>query len=228
MDDFEKGLVLLGLVSPSSEAEINEIAALKDFEKEASKQRQQLHFKRVVLAAEIVSKLFNEPTFGRIKFQKLVYLCEHVAQMNLTYRYSKQAAGPFDNKFMHSIHTEFKRLKWFDVQIIKENNFSRNKYVPLDNINGYLSYYSSYFTNEDEQIQTVIDLFRTKKTDETELAATVFACYLELSEKGELSKSSLLQLFYSWSEKKQRFTEIQIIDSFNWLIKNSLIPEIAL
>lgn len=225
MDDFEKGLVLLGLVLPSNEAEMDEISALNKLEKEISKEKQQLHFRRVVLAAEIVSKLFGEPTFGRIKFQKLVYLCEHIAHMDLTYRYSKQVAGPFDNKFMHSIHTEFKKLKWFDVQITKEGVFSRHKYLPLEKANGYLSYYDTYFSEENERIQYVINLFRTKKTDETELAVTVFACYLELSEKGLLSKDSLLTLFYNWSDEKQRFSEDRVIDSFYWLIQNGLIPE---
>lgn len=225
MDDFEKGLVLLGLISPSNEAEVNEIAGLKEFEKEAAKHRQQLHFKRVVLAAEIVSKLYNEPSFGKIKFQKLVYLCEHVAHMDLAYRYSKQAAGPFDNKFMHSIHTEFKKLKWFDVQLIQKENFTQNKYLPLENANGYLSYYNSYFSDSNEDIQFIIDLFRTKSKNDTELAATVFACYLELSQKRELSKNSLLKLFYEWSEEKKRFREDQIIDSFYWLIQNRLIPQ---
>lgn len=228
MDDFEKGLVLLGLLSPSNETEINDITAIEELEKKSSKERQQLHFKRVVLAAEIVSKLYNEPTFGRIEFQKLVYLCEHTANMDLAYRYSKQAAGPFDNKFMHSIHTEFKKLKWFDVQKIKEGNFTRHKYVPLEKADGYLSYYNSYFTSEREKIQYVIDLFRNKKTDETELAATVFACYLELVENDTLSKSSLLTLFYNWSDKKQRFSETQVVNSFYWLIQNSLIPETQL
>ncbi len=228
MDDFEKGLVLLGLISPSSHAEINDIHSLEELEKNLSKERQKLHFKRTVLAAEIVSKLYDQPTFGRVKFQKLVYLCEHAANMQLAYRYSKQAAGPFDNKFMHSIHTEFKKLKWFDVKIIKEANYSKHTYIPLENSKKYLDYYSSYFKDQDENIQFVIQLFEKKNTNDTELAATVLACYLELSASDNLSKESLLNLFYDWSDKKLRFSESQILASFIWLSQNHLIPDIAL
>ncbi len=228
MDDFEHGLVLLGLLSPSSDAEVNEILELEKFEKETSKQRQQTHFKRVVLAAEILYQLHNEPTFGRIKFQKLVYLCEHVAQMNLEHRYAKQAAGPFDNKFMHSINKEVKKLKWFDVQNVTEHNISRSKYIPLENAGKHKSFFETYFHNENDRIQFIIDLFRSKKTDETELAATVFACYLELHQKGQLDRDQLFKTFYGWSEKKGRFTEVQVIKSFQWLVSNGLIPDITI
>src|ERR1035438_5815843 len=42
-----------------------------------------LYFKRIVLAAEITSQLYNEPTFGHVKFQKLFYLCEKLADIKL-------------------------------------------------------------------------------------------------------------------------------------------------
>jgi hypothetical protein len=49
-----------------------------------------LYFKRIVLAAEIADQLYTEPTFGHVKFQKLVYLCEHRCRMRLSERYCKQ------------------------------------------------------------------------------------------------------------------------------------------
>lgn len=89
--------------------------------------KKQIYFRRVVLAAEIASKLHDQPTFGHVKFQKLVYLCEQVSSMNLHSSYSKQAAGPYDRKFMHSIDKEFNKQKWFDVKL--ENKDGRNKYL---------------------------------------------------------------------------------------------------
>lgn len=72
-----------------------------------------------MLVAEIASELCKEITFGWIKFQKLVYLCEHAAHMNLESRDSKQADGPFDNKFMHSIEHEFKKQNWLAVEKVE-------------------------------------------------------------------------------------------------------------
>lgn len=231
MEDFEKGLMLLGLVSPLSLQEKEEREALqasiKSQPKDTSKSK--TYFKRVVLAAEIVTQLREERTFGRIKFQKLMYLCEHVAQMKLVERYLKQAAGPFDNKFMHTIDSEFKKQKWFNVVKVTDGKYTVPKYLPMEKSEGYKQYYSNYFSEHDEHIQFVINLFRYKKTEETELAATILACVLELAKDTNIIKwKDLFQVFYDWHDKKKRFTQIQIISSFNWLNENSLLPEITI
>src|SRR5262249_48796565 len=157
--------------------------------------------------AEIVEHLHKEPSFGKVKFQKLVYLCEHVAEMGLTERYDKKAAGPFDNKFMHSIGKEFKKQKWFAIEQIKENNYIRYKFVPLEKHENYKGYYNSYFGNLDDKIQYIIELFRHLNTDFTELATTVFACYLELKKNNTvINQQALTDLFYNWAESKRRFS----------------------
>lgn len=223
MDDLEKGLMLLGLVTPKSIEELQEKEELEAYEKTLAKDKSNLYFKRAVLGAEIVSKLREERTFGRIKFQKLVYLCEHVSEMELT-RYVKQAAGPFDNKFMHSIDKEFKKQKWFDVQSVKNGDYIVKKYFPMENVHCYKTYYSRYFSSHDEHIQFIIELFRNKKTEDTELAATVLACTLELKASDKMDRSNLFSTFYNWHDKKKRFTQFQILNSFNWLKEQHLLP----
>lgn len=227
MEDFVKGLTLAGYLVPNSIEELNEREALDNYETELHANSSKVYFKRVVLAAEIVSKLYTEPTLGRIKFQKLVYMCEHAAGMELSNRYSKQAAGPFDNKFMHSITKEFKKNKWFSIIKEESQGFSRSKYLPLENCEGYKGYYQKYFHDESEKIQYIIELFRKASTDFTEVATTVFACVLEAQNKGATIKhEEILNLFYSWSEKKKRFTAKQVLDSLAWLCEKGLInPE---
>ncbi len=229
MEDFEKGLMLLGLISPISQQEFEEKIELDAYEKTLSKDKARVYFQRAVLAAEIVSKLKDEPTFGRIKFQKLVYICENVSSMNLLDRYAKQAAGPFDNKFMHSINKEFQKQKWFSVINIKDGKYNKSKFIPMENCNGHKQYYTSYFSNYDEHIQYVIELFRYKTTDDTELAATILACTLELSSVTDNIKwNALIDLFYNWSDKKKRFNQNQIIQTFDWLKEHSLLPNVVI
>lgn len=229
IEDFEKGLMLLGLITPKSIEEIHEKEELEARESIASKGKALTYFKRAVLAAEIVTKLKDERTFGRVKFQKIVYICEHVAELELINRYMKFAAGPFDSKFMHSINKEFKKQKWFDVVMVVNGDFKVPKYIPLANPDGYKSYYIRYFSEYDYQIQTVIELFRAKKTDDTELAATVLACVLELKDEGSnLKWDTLFERFYDWHDKKKRFVEERIVNSFDWLGQNGLLPEVTI
>lgn len=227
MEDFEKGLMLAGLVSPSNTCELSERMALEAHEREVKMQNRATYFKRVVLAAEIAQQLHQERTFGRVKFQKLVYLCEHVAQMDLLARYSKQAAGPFDNKFMHTIETEFKKNKWFNVEKIKEGNFTRTVYKPLENVENYKPYFSSYFGSQVESISKIINLFRSSKTDTAEIAATLYACRIELVNSGQpISFTDILELFYDWSEQKQRFDSTVVRTVWRWMVEKQLIDDV--
>lgn len=221
-EDFEKGLMLAGYIMPKNVQEYNEREALENYEKENKPKN--VYFKRVVLAAEIAYQLNNEPTLGRIKFQKLVYLCENAARMNLEGRYQKQAAGPFDNRFMHTIANEFKKNNWFAVEEVLNTGYKRSKYVPLENSEGYKKYYENYFGSTNERIQYIIQLFRKMSTDNTELATTVFACHLELNARGrEISWDELKSLFYSWSDKKRRFAEKDVYASYEWLRSKGLL-----
>lgn len=224
MEDFEKGLMLAGLVMPNSIADINDRRRLEEYEKELNNEKRILYFKRVVLAAAIADQLYKEATFGRVKFQKLVYLCEHAAQMNLQDRYSKQVAGPFDNKFMHTIETEFKKQYWFEVEKTNDGKMFRSKYKPLEKIEQYKPYFESYFGSSKESIFYVIDLFRNVKTDKTEIVATLFSCHLELKKISDtISKDELIKRFYEWSEAKKRFDQSTVIEVWEWMVEKELV-----
>lgn len=228
IQDFEQGLMLAGLVTPSSSKEQHEHEVLREFESSNLKDKPALDntfFMRVTLAAEIVSQLHEEPTFGRVKFQKLVFLCEHAASMELTSRYSKQVAGPFDNKFMHSIEKQFTKNKWFKVDKIQGGKFKRSVYSPLEKVNDYKKFYNGYFNAHTEKIQYVIELFKKLKTDTTEIAATLYACIIELrNEDASITEENILTKFYDWSTEKSRFDKKDVIEILSWMKEKMLVP----
>lgn len=235
MSDFERGLVLAGLISPRSLQEFEDIEALQTFEKQrnemtvvakpvAQKEPRNIYFKRAVLAAEIVSALHNEPTFGRIKFQKLFYLCEHIVFSTVQEKYQKQAAGPFDNKFMHSIVHEFKRQNWFRVETVQSGNYNKSVYTPLTGCDKYKPYYKKYFQANDENIQQTLNLFRKKDTVFTEISATLFFCYKEMTGQAcPYTEEELLSRFYSFSERKAMFDKSQVLHNWNWMQQVGII-----
>lgn len=229
MEDFDKGLMLAGYLTANSISEIHELEALKKYETELDKKdkknRSQTYFRRVALAAEIANQMHTEATFGHVKFQKLIYLCEHAAQMDLNENYSKQAAGPFDRKFMHTIDGEFKRLNWFVAQEAFENGIKRYKYLPLENKENYKEYYNKYYKDTDNQIQYLLNLFRKQRTDSVEIAATVYACLLELIKKEiEINEENLLSHFYNWSKQKIKYTKEQVLTVWEWMKEKGLVP----
>jgi hypothetical protein len=228
MEDFEQGLMLAGIVTPASAKELHEREVLEEHEGSLIKKKgnkDNTFFKRVTLAAEIAAQMHEEPTFGRVKFQKLVYLCEHAASMNLNDRYAKQAAGPFDNRFMHSIEAQFTKNKWFKVEKKQDGKYNRSVYIPLEKIDDYKKYYSAYFKNHAEGIQYILDLFIKMKTDVTEIAATLYACLIELGKEGKaVTEDNLLAKFYDWSEAKSRFEKEEVVKTWNWMIEKRIVP----
>jgi len=97
------------------------------------------------------------------------------------------------------------------------------RYFPAEKLDSYKSYYQRYYAEHNEHIQFIIELFREKKTDETQLAATVLACSIELTKNNSLDKTNLLKTFYEWHDKKKRFTQSQIFRSFEFLKANNLL-----
>lgn len=182
------------------------------------------YFKRVVLAAEIAKNLHNENTFGHVKFQKLMYLCEHASKMQLNERYSKQAAGPYDRMFMHSIDKEFKKQNWFDVKVEKSSNFSRFIYTPLDGLQKQSDYFNNFFP-DDINVKYIIQQFRSSKTDFVELVATLYACILETKASHSTDDLSLVKIkFYEWSKEKIKFSETQIQHAIVWMKEKMIYP----
>ncbi len=183
------------------------------------------YFKRAVLAAEITTQLYFEPTFGNVKLQKLMFLCENIEEVNINFEYSKQAAGPYDNKFMHSIGAEFKRQGWFKVEREKNGDYFRNKYVPLEKFGNHKEYFSHYFSCNQERILWFIDTFRKEKTDQVELVATLYACWKELLSQNRLiSDDNLISLLYDWSKEKKKYSRRNIIYAIEWMKDNKVIP----
>ena len=191
--------------------------------KTSSKSR--IYFKRAVLAAEITSQLYNEPTFGHVKLQKLIFLCENMAGLDFNNMYSKQVAGPYDRKFMHSIDQQFQKQKWFLVKTEIKKGYTKCTYIPSLKFNHHQKYYANYFKYNSQKIQYVIDIFRKETTRFVELIATLLPCWQELIKtKKVVNDQSLLKSLYAWSKEKVKYKEDEVLSALAWMKKNGFAP----
>ena len=178
------------------------------------------YHKRTVLAAQIVYELHKEPTLGHLKLQKLMYLCQHTTSMELHTNFLKQAMGPYDPNLMRSIDKQFKVNKWF-----KYNTNDYPKYIPLENVGGHKDWYERYFYDQLSNINYLIQRFRTFRTDQVEIVATVFACWKEAIEYKELVNNELIvKKFYAWHTNKTKFNRERIIKAFEWMQGEGIKP----
>jgi type I restriction enzyme S subunit len=178
------------------------------------------YYRRTVLAAEIVWQLHKEPTLGHLKLQKLIYLCQKSADMQLPTNFLRQAMGPYDNRLMRSIDKQLKEKKWFEYK--KEQVF---KYQPLEKAGQHHNDFIKYFSAESESIQFIIDRFKTIKSDIVEIVATLYACLDNMQNENVIfSEALLIQRFYEWSEEKKKFSEKEVKRVFSRMKETGIVP----
>lgn len=176
--------------------------------------------KLLSLAAEITFQLHTEPTFGHLKLQKLIYLCQQLKHMDLAADFKQYAAGPYDRNIAKYIDTEFKKRQWFSY-----HQDETPKYKLLRKCGDHRTDFDRFFEKEAFGIYDLIGLFRTSKSDHIEIVATLFACWLRLLEKKlSVSEEQLLKDFYAWSKEKKRFSKAEVLNGYKWMKKNSVVP----
>ncbi|MFD1553422.1 hypothetical protein DNU06_07055 [Putridiphycobacter roseus] len=178
------------------------------------------YHKRTVLAAEIVFKLYTEPTLGHLKLQKIMYLCQHTTGMRLHTNFLKQAMGPYDPKLMRSIDKQFKLNKWYQYD---SNEYV--KYKPLENVGGHRDWYSKYFKNEITDIDFLLEKFKFFRTDQIEIVATIFACWKEIIDsRGLVNNEMIIKKFYSWHKDKAKYTKDRLNSAIEWMTSEGIHP----
>jgi type I restriction enzyme S subunit len=132
-------------------------------------------FKRLVLSAYILDNICEEPTAGRVKLEKLLYLSEHCAQLPLHSQFQRAAAGPYDSKSLYSIENQLNQNKWFKRQKITGES---RAYTRLANVGGYKQYVDTNFDPRQKgTIDKLINLFKTARTTQCEIVATLYGAW---------------------------------------------------
>lgn len=189
-----------------------------------SSPRPNRHFARALLSAEIVDQLHAEPTFGRIKHQKILHLCEYIAGIEeIQGEYHREAAGPLDNKLIYSVEAELKKQKWFA-------EYAREKfghgYRPLEKAGGHRTYVERYWKEKQPVIQRLIDLVRSWDTERCEIFSTVYAAWNDLLiwRKPVTDDAILHEILHRWHDRKKQVPESRWRKALEWMRKENFVP----
>ena len=175
-------------------------------------------FAKQVLAGKIVSEFKDDPNFTDIKFQKIQFLAEHTIEADLNLNYYYQAAGPYDNKFMHTIYTNFSNQQWFDYQ--------DKKFIPLEKQEKIERYYQEYFTPVQERLNKLFELLYQTSEAEAEIIATLYAVWNNRIIEGKpVIENELIEDFYQWSDRKLQYKEEQLFAGLQWLKESQMEPK---
>ncbi|GLU51546.1 hypothetical protein Dfri01_10070 [Dyadobacter frigoris] len=174
-------------------------------------------FAKQVLGGKIVSLFKDDPNFTHIKFQKLQYLAEHIAEADLDLNYYFQTAGPHDGRFMHTIADKLKNSKWFE-----ERNY---KFYPLEKQDKIDGYYQGYFAPAQDRLKKLFHLLSNVTEAEAEIFATLYAVWNNrIILKQPILETDIIEDFYKWSDRKLQYSKEQLLKSLEILRINQMVP----
>lgn len=174
-------------------------------------------FAKQVLSGKIVSLFKDDPHFTHIKFQKLQYLAEHLAEVDLNWNYYRQSAGPYDPKFMHTVAFKLKVSKWFEER--------KYRFYPLEKVDKIEGYYEGYFKPVATRLDSLFSALKQSTEDEAEIVATLYAVWNNMIIKKEhINDDVIVSTFFEWSDRKKKYTQPQVSKALGWMKKNGFAP----
>ena len=183
-----------------------------------------VHFRRSVLAAEIAERLYEEPTFGHVKMEKMLFLTERLCHIDIGSHYHRDAAGPYDNRALRSIDSQLKKQKWFEVRRIEKGN----RYVPMQNCGKHKTYFDKYFSAVLPTFEKIIDTFKTQNTERCEIVATLYSAWEDLlhSNKPFTDADIVNEVLNNWHESKKRISQDRWLSAIQWMRENGFAPNV--
>lgn len=183
-----------------------------------------VHFRRSVLAAEIADRLCEEPTFGHVKMEKMLFLTERLCHIDIGSHYHRDAAGPYDNNALRSIDSQLKKQKWFEVQRTEKGN----RYVPMQNRGNHKTYFNRYYSDVASTFDKIINTFKTQNTERCEIVATLYSAWEDLqhSNKSFTDADIVNEVLNNWHESKKRISQDRWLSAIQWMRENGFAPNV--
>ena len=182
-----------------------------------------VHFRRSVLAAEIADRLCEEPTFGHVKMEKILFLSERMCRIDIGSHYHRDAAGPYDNRALHSIDSQLKKQKWFEVKHTDKGN----RYVPMQNRGKHSIYFTRYYADVLPMFEKIIATFKTWNTERCEIVATLYSAWEDMlhTNKPFTDADIVSEVLNNWHESKKRISQERWHNALQWMRDNGFTPE---
>lgn len=197
---------------------------------------------RLALACKLMDELAETKEFSRVKFAKAFYLADMVSGVDLKTDYTREAAGPLDQRSLYNEKIGIEPLAakhgYFDAEKKKGKEFDFVQYSKGKMLESGAANFEKLFAKGKDKIQGAIKLMAPMSRDQIEIVATLYACWNDmLIAKRKVTEQDLIKefrdkwhpekskKFKSLQGKKPRFTEKQLIDAIAWMKTKNLVPQ---
>ncbi|MES2573801.1 MAG: restriction endonuclease subunit S [Bacteroidota bacterium] len=178
---------------------------------------------KTILAGHIIN-LNNTTDFGRVKFQKLLFLTEYICKIDFDSHYIQKVAGPYDDVLIKGIEVDFNRMRFFNV-VQDKTDYKRVRYIALAGAKELESLFLENFPDESVRINNTLLKFRPLSWGECELIATLYAVWNNRIIQNEPITDELLYSdFMAWDKQKSKYQSVFYKWLF-WMKDERIIPD---
>lgn len=182
---------------------------------------------RGAVSSYIVNRLHDQPSFGNIQHQKLLFLAEAHVGLDLGGVYYRDKWGPHEGLDFYRING---RGRWAEKRGVfhlrKRQGLRGYTYTVGANMGEQVAMAEAALGERKAALDALLDLFAPMTTDQAEMYATLFAAWNDFLIAGRTpSDPEIIQEFReNWHERKQKFTPDQLRDGLTFMRAHQLIP----
>ena len=183
---------------------------------------------RALVGTEIIERSAGQPTFGRVKFQKLAFLAEgHVGIRELAGRYTRAAAGPLDGALIDDMERGAHSMA--GVTVDQAGGTGTTVSYRLGQQHGGHRQELADWLGPDRtaKLDKLIADFAPLKTQQAEAVATLYGVWNDLlSEGASPSDDEIITGFLNdWHpEKREKFRAGELADWLGWMRRHGIVP----
>lgn len=178
---------------------------------------------RGALASYIINRLYRHNTFGRVQFEKALYLTETFVGIDLDGQYGRKAAGPYDPATLYDLEHLAYTEGWFTRH---SRGGEGHSYRPGPAIQDRLAAAEAILGDRRSLMDQLLNLMARMNTQRVEVVATLFAAWNDFLIDGiQSSEPQIVQeVRNNWHETKGRFSKELLLNELAWMKSNGLVP----
>lgn len=182
---------------------------------------------RAAITCNIIKRMQHNHSFGRTFAMKLLYLSQQHIGFETHLEFEREAAGPFD-KWIYDFERDGVAAGWFLlVEKQLSNGYKKIEYQVQSAIDESIAQINTVGSKEQRnELDRLLALFADKKTEEAEIAATLFAAWNDFLLNGvsPTDEQIIQEVRENWHSSKERFSPKQLTKWLNWLRGNNIVP----
>ena len=183
---------------------------------------------RALVGTEIIERSAGQPTFGRVKFQKMAFLAEgHVGISELAGCYTRAAAGPLDGALIEDMERGANSIAGIERDQ-PGGSGTTNSYRLTQSRGAHRKELADWLgVDRTAKLDKLIDDFAALTTKQAEAVATLYGVWNDaLSAGGSPTDDEIINGFLNdWHpEKREKFRASELPEWLGWMRRHGIVP----